>query len=176
MSVSRLATCISASAAAAASLAIYSFIPNATADSQQRIVTRTDGALLPTIAHEIPDAVQETSETAATTSAGPFDDSEEEEEETCGFCIFMKGGPCKKEFVAWSNCVDVERERGSDFTEECQRQTLALQSCMMSNADYYGPMLEAERSHAEGEEAGSADSEVQDATTDGSKHQGDESQ
>ena len=28
------------------------------------------------------------------------DDAEEDEkEETCGFCIFMKGGPCKEPFV-----------------------------------------------------------------------------
>ena len=27
------------------------------------------------------------------------EEDEEEEEETCGFCKFMKGGPCKKVFV-----------------------------------------------------------------------------
>lgn len=29
--------------------------------------------------------------------AGP--DAEEDDDETCGFCIFMKGGGCKSEFV-----------------------------------------------------------------------------
>lgn len=47
-------------------------------------------------------------------------EEEEEEEETCGFCIFMKGGGCKEQFEAWSTCVDTEREADKDFTETCR--------------------------------------------------------
>jgi hypothetical protein len=46
--------------------------------------------------------------------------SPEDEEETCGFCIFMKGGGCKREFEAWSQCVDSERQAENDFTETCK--------------------------------------------------------
>ncbi|KAL0034556.1 hypothetical protein WJX79_008188 [Trebouxia sp. C0005] len=65
-----------------------------------------------------------------------------EDEETCGFCIFMKAGGCKPEFQEWSKCVDDERKQGTDFTEECRERTASLQNCMMSNKDYYKPVLE----------------------------------
>ncbi|KAL0053564.1 hypothetical protein WJX82_007575 [Trebouxia sp. C0006] len=65
-----------------------------------------------------------------------------EDEETCGFCIFMKAGGCKPEFREWSKCVDDERKQGTDFTEECREVTTSLQNCMMSNKDYYKPVLE----------------------------------
>eukprot|EP00884_Botryococcus_braunii_P017985 jgi/Botrbrau1/4870/Bobra.0032s0026.1 len=47
---------------------------------------------------------------------------DEEDDEQCGFCIFMKGGGCKKEFVAWSECVDRGREGDEDFVMKCQEQ------------------------------------------------------
>lgn len=81
------------------------------------------------------------------------DDVDDEEEETCGFCIFMKGGPCKKEFVAWSKCVDDERKLEHDFTEACRDETIALQVCMSANTEYYGAMLEAEKAYSEEQEA-----------------------
>lgn len=34
------------------------------------------------------------------------EDDEEEDDEQCGFCIFMKGGGCKKEFVV-SACFNI---------------------------------------------------------------------
>lgn len=54
------------------------------------------------------------------TNADPVIEEVEEEEETCGFCIFMKGGGCKEQFEAWSKCVDSEREADNDFTETCR--------------------------------------------------------
>ncbi|KAK9861086.1 hypothetical protein WJX84_003553 [Apatococcus fuscideae] len=71
---------------------------------------------------------------------------EEEEEETCGFCIFMKGGGCKNEFTGWEKCVDQARETEQDFTEGCREQTQALQQCMLDNKDYYAPLLEGQAS------------------------------
>ena len=35
--------------------------------------------------------------------------SEELEDETCGFCKFMKAGPCGELFAAWEKCVDASR-------------------------------------------------------------------
>jgi len=68
-----------------------------------------------------------------------------EEEETCGFCIFMKGGGCKEAFEAWSECVDGERDKDdADFTETCRSATLALRECMLAHKDYYQPLLDEE--------------------------------
>jgi mitochondrial intermembrane space import and assembly protein 40 len=83
----------------------------------------------------------------------PFDDEEvkeedDDEDETCGFCKFMKAGGCRQTFIDWSNCVDKERDAGSDFTEECRDKTLALRECMLAHAEYYAPMLEEEEEMA----------------------------
>jgi hypothetical protein len=66
-------------------------------------------------------------------------EEEEEEEETCGFCIFMKGGGCKEQFEAWSTCVDTEREADKDFTETCReavRDNLTLLYGCMKDVMY----------------------------------------
>ena len=71
-------------------------------------------------------------------------------EETCGFCIFMKGGGCKEAFEAWSECVDSERDKDdSDFTETCRSATLALRECMLAHKDYYQPLLDEEEREME---------------------------
>ena len=73
------------------------------------------------------------------------DGSDREEEETCGFCIFMKGGGCKEAFEAWSKCVDSERGKDdTDFTETCRDATIALRECMLAHKDYYQPLLDEE--------------------------------
>lgn len=88
-------------------------------------------------------------------------DDEEDPKETCGFCRFMKGGGCRSAFIAWSDCVDKERESGSDFTEECREKTLALRECMLKHEDYYRPLLEEEEEMmAEKEEAAMAATEA----------------
>ncbi|CAK0780794.1 hypothetical protein CVIRNUC_005177 [Coccomyxa viridis] len=71
------------------------------------------------------------------TGQGDEKDPEEEDDETCGFCIFMKAGGCKKEFTDWSKCVDTKRGDGHNFTEECRDPTLNLQQCMEEHRDYY---------------------------------------
>lgn len=72
-------------------------------------------------------------------------EQDDAEEETCGFCKFMKGGPCGDVFVAWESCVDSERKAGNDFVESCLVPTKALKECMEANPEYYGPLLEAEK-------------------------------
>ncbi|BDA43303.1 probable cytochrome c oxidase subunit 6B at C-terminar half [Coccomyxa sp. Obi] len=70
---------------------------------------------------------------------------EDDDDETCGFCRFMKAGGCKKEFTAWSECVDTNRGEGHNFTEECRDATLDLQKCMEEHRDYYRDfMLDSE--------------------------------
>lgn len=80
---------------------------------------------------------------------------EEEEEEECGFCLFMKGGACRERFINWEECVkEVETAKG-DFVAKCYQVTMLLKECMESNADYYEPVLKAEKelSDAADEEA-----------------------
>ena len=73
------------------------------------------------------------------------DGSDREEEETCGFCIFMKGGGCEEAFEAWSKCVDSERGKDdTDFTETCRDATIALRECMLAHKDYSQPLLDEE--------------------------------
>ncbi len=85
-----------------------------------------------------------------------------EPEETCGFCKFMKAGPCRDVFVvrlraplacasrtcasltrqqAWEKCVDTHREAGDDFVDACMPSTRGLKECMEANPEYYGPLL-----------------------------------
>ena len=58
----------------------------------------------------------------------------------CGFCKFMKAGPCGAEFVAWEACVDVARDSGEDFVEKCGKVTLALKACTDRHPEYYGEL------------------------------------
>ena len=44
----------------------------------------------------------------------------------CGFCKFMKAGPCGDVFIAWEACVDAAKEAGHDFVDKCGKATLAL--------------------------------------------------
>lgn len=55
----------------------------------------------------------------------------------CGFCKFMKAGPCGKEFSAWEACLDRSKKNGTDFIEMCGAPTLALRDCVDANPEYY---------------------------------------
>ncbi|XP_022776825.1 uncharacterized protein LOC111318319 [Durio zibethinus] len=69
----------------------------------------------------------------------------EEEEGECGFCLFMKAGGCKESFVAWETCVDEAEKKGDDIAMKCMEATAALKKCMEAHADYYEPILKAEK-------------------------------
>ncbi|KAH1083987.1 hypothetical protein J1N35_023748 [Gossypium stocksii] len=72
-------------------------------------------------------------------------DEEEEEEGECGFCLFMKAGGCKESFVGWENCIREAEENKEDIVEKCFEATSALKKCMEAHADYYEPILRAEK-------------------------------
>ncbi|TMW61942.1 hypothetical protein Poli38472_011005 [Pythium oligandrum] len=55
----------------------------------------------------------------------------------CGFCKFMKAGPCGKEFTAWESCLDRCKQEGLDFIEHCGKETLGLRDCVDANPEYY---------------------------------------
>jgi hypothetical protein len=89
----------------------------------------------------------------------------EEEEGECSFCLYMKGGGCKEAFVAWEECAAQE---GSDMVERCHEATFNLVKCMQAHADYYEPVLEAEKKVSDKVEADIA-------AADGDKSKGEES-
>lgn len=73
----------------------------------------------------------------------------------CAFCAFMKGGPCKGQFLAWEACVDASRAEGTDFIAACGAQTLALKGCTDEHPEYYGMLSPP----PEGEADAAADAE-----------------
>ncbi|XP_031263877.1 lisH domain-containing protein C1711.05-like [Pistacia vera] len=75
--------------------------------------------------------------------------AEEEEEGECGFCLFMKGGGCKESFIAWENCVEESEKNKEDVVEKCFEVTSTLRKCMEAHADYYEPILRAEKAAQE---------------------------
>ncbi|KAG7970208.1 hypothetical protein I3843_07G071000 [Carya illinoinensis] len=74
------------------------------------------------------------------------DEGEEEGEEgECGFCLFMKAGGCKDSFIAWEQCIEEAEKTKEDIVEKCSDVTGALKKCMEAHADYYEPILRAEK-------------------------------
>lgn len=74
---------------------------------------------------------------------------EEEEEGECGFCLYMKGGGCKDSFVEWEKCVEEAERNKEDVVEKCFQVTSTLRKCMEAHADYYEPILRAEKAAQE---------------------------
>jgi len=78
------------------------------------------------------DAARPAPEAAATSDA-----AEPKEEEDCGFCTYMRAGPCGEVFTAWEKCVEDHRSRDEDFAKGCVPATRALTECMSEHKDYY---------------------------------------
>ena len=74
---------------------------------------------------------------AATSDAATSDAAEPKEEEDCGFCTYMRAGPCGAGFTAWEACVEDHRSRDEDFAKGCVPATRALTECMSEHKDYY---------------------------------------
>eukprot|EP00629_Pelagomonadales_sp_RCC1024_P018892 CAMPEP_0119260064 /NCGR_PEP_ID=MMETSP1329-20130426/630_1 /TAXON_ID=114041 /ORGANISM="Genus nov. species nov., Strain RCC1024" /LENGTH=133 /DNA_ID=CAMNT_0007259479 /DNA_START=226 /DNA_END=624 /DNA_ORIENTATION=- len=69
-------------------------------------------------------------------------------DEDCGFCVYMRAGPCGDVFTAWEDCV--AEHRGEDFARLCVPATRELTECMQRHKDYY----EMPEQMASGAEAG----------------------
>lgn len=64
-------------------------------------------------------------------------------EPQCGFCRFMKLGPCGKEFEVWEACVAEHRDGDKgDFVEKCGEQTWAMKECVDKFPEYYMTVVE----------------------------------
>ena len=74
---------------------------------------------------------------AATSDTATSDAAEAKEEEDCGFCTYMRAGPCGEVFTAWEKCVEDHRSRDEDFAKGCVPATRALTECMSEHKDYY---------------------------------------
>ena len=79
-----------------------------------------------------PEATDKTPAPEATSDA-----AESKEEEDCGFCTYMRAGPCGEVFTAWEKCVEDHRSRDEDFAKGCVPVTRALTECMSEHKDYY---------------------------------------
>ncbi|KAJ4963832.1 hypothetical protein NE237_023771 [Protea cynaroides] len=77
------------------------------------------------------------------------EDGEHEEEGECAFCLFMKGGGCRDEFIAWENCIEEAGKNEEDIVEKCFEVTRLLKKCMEAHSDYYEPVLKAEKAAEE---------------------------
>ena len=93
--------------------------------------------------------------------------AEEEDEGECGFCVYMKAGGCKEEFVVWEQCVQVA---GEDMVERCAEATSNLKKCMEAHPDHYAIVLQAEEAVSEQAEAA-----ITAAADDADKNKGEES-
>ena len=82
-------------------------------------------------------APEPTDKTPAPEAAATSDAAESKEEEDCGFCTYMRAGPCGEVFTAWEKCVEDHRSRDEDFAKGCVPATRALTECMSEHKDYY---------------------------------------
>ncbi len=83
------------------------------------------------------DAPEAPDKTPAPEAAATSDAAESKEEEDCGFCTYMRAGPCGEVFTAWEKCVEDHRSRDEDFAKGCVPATRALTECMSEHKDYY---------------------------------------
>ena len=82
-------------------------------------------------------ATSDAADAAKPEAAATSDAAESKEEEDCGFCTYMRAGPCGEVFTAWEKCVEDHRSRDEDFAKGCVPATRALTECMSEHKDYY---------------------------------------
>ena len=84
------------------------------------------------------DAPEAPAEAPEPVAAGDAAEAKQEDgEEDCGFCTYMRAGPCGEVFTAWEKCVEDHRSRDEDFAKGCVPATRALTECMSEHKDYY---------------------------------------
>ena len=111
------------------------------------------------------DAPEAPAEAPEPVAAGDAAEAKQEDgEEDCGFCTYMRAGPCGEVFTAWEKCVEDHRSRDEDFAKGCVPATRALTECMSEHKDYYElPDQEAPAADAAPETAPIAAATVSDA-------------
>uniref|UniRef100_A0A7C9CK73 GCK domain-containing protein n=1 Tax=Opuntia streptacantha TaxID=393608 RepID=A0A7C9CK73_OPUST len=72
-------------------------------------------------------------------------DERKQEGEECQFCVLMKGGGCKDEFIAWQRCIQEAEETKEDAVEKCFDVIVGLSKCVNAHSAYYEGVLRAEK-------------------------------
>ncbi|XP_054810545.1 uncharacterized protein LOC129312025 [Prosopis cineraria] len=57
----------------------------------------------------------------------------------------MKAGGCRDSFIDWEKCIEEAEKNKEDIVDKCVEATAKLKKCMEAHADYYEPILRAER-------------------------------
>jgi hypothetical protein len=74
---------------------------------------------------------------SSSSSSSSSSSKDEDAEETCPVCRYMKGGPCRSEFIAWDACIQGLSD-GEDI-KKCYEVTATMMTCMQEH-EYYDPM------------------------------------
>ncbi|KAK8815198.1 hypothetical protein WA158_003410 [Blastocystis sp. Blastoise] len=71
--------------------------------------------------------------------------NEPKQKAECGWCVFMKGGPCWREFTKWQRCIQAcgQNSDTEEFITKCGKPTLILKDCVDANPGYYGEMAQS---------------------------------
>jgi len=64
--------------------------------------------------------------------------------EICGFCRYMKEGPCGKVFALWEDCILTCRDNEDDFVDKCADLTFDLKDCTDGEQTYYHLLKEVD--------------------------------
>jgi len=72
---------------------------------------------------------------ASASSSAPAAEEKEEKPE-CGFCTYMRAGPCGDLFEKWEACVDEHRD-GDEFVTACSATTVTMAECLQEHPEYY---------------------------------------
>ncbi|KAF4396765.1 hypothetical protein F8388_004733 [Cannabis sativa] len=59
------------------------------------------------------------------------------------------GVVAERGFIAWENCIEEAEKKKEDIVEKCFQVTGDLKKCMEAHADYYEPILKAEKAAEE---------------------------
>jgi len=97
-----------------------------TVDSDEDVVSHESGELEK--AHHQEEEEQEGEERVVTPREQP----------ECPICKFLKGGPCKDEFLAWDHCLKALTDKQDLHT--CFEQTKQMMTCMQK-FEYYDIMI-----------------------------------
>jgi hypothetical protein len=79
----------------------------------------------------------EAKKSGASAAASASEGAEESDKAECPVCKFMKGGPCKEQFLVWDACVQGMKE--DDDLSTCFPVTVKMMECMR-NYEYYDIM------------------------------------
>lgn len=103
------------------------------ADDQRRDVIGGPAAIEPsTAAPESPSDLSDPVEKSLTSHP-------DEEPDECPVCRYMKGGPCKAEFLAWDKCMSAVMETAEKDMKACFLETAGMMRCMRKH-EYYDMM------------------------------------